>query len=91
MDLGFAAGDPAMARRLHLGSIVPPSLVVDDIEVGAGHPGRGGRSRHDRRRDWMEMNSTVHHTPRSSEGLSVEVNVLRPTNFLHRHAPSDAS
>jgi transposase len=25
-----------MARSLHIGSIVPPSLVVDHIEVGAG-------------------------------------------------------
>lgn len=29
----------------------------------------------------MEVNSTIHHTLRSTEGLSVEVGVLRPTNF----------
>ncbi len=29
----------------------------------------------------MEVNSTLHHTTRSTEGLSVEAEVLRPTNF----------
>jgi hypothetical protein len=36
MDRRFGSRISCRARNLHLGSIVPPSLLVDHVEVGAG-------------------------------------------------------
>lgn len=36
MDLGFSCRRSATARSLHLGSVIPPGLVVDHIGMGAG-------------------------------------------------------